>query len=80
MGRGPRFPRGYIPLGLQQARLFPHLCLQTMVIQLNHQPGRETSSEECDFQSEVSVFWSVQCTSVLCSSTWVPSVMSTEDG
>lgn len=77
---GPRFPRGYSPLGLQQVRLFPHLCLQTMVLQLNHQPGTKASSEERDFQSEVSVFWSALCTSVLCCSKWVPSIMATEDG
>lgn len=58
----------------------PYLCHQTLVLHLNDQPGTEASSEECDFQPEASVFWSVLCTSVLSCSTWVPSVMATEDG
>lgn len=49
-----------------------------MVLQLNFQPDTEASSEGCGLQSEVSVFWSVLCTSVSAAPRG-PSEMATED-
>lgn len=82
-GGGPRSPRGYIPLGLQQVRSLPHLCHQTMpmtVFLLKHLPGTEASSQERGFYFEASVFLSFLCTCVLWFSTRVPFIRATGDG